>query len=312
MSVYTPVNQEELRRFLATYPVGELLSFEGISAGIENTNYFVDTDDGHWVLTLFERQNEAELPFFLGLMDHLARRGIPSASPAEDRQGNMLSSLNGKPAALVHKLDGRNIITPTAAHCRMLGETLAEMHLAAGSFPGQREGNHGPAWCQQRADAVSGKLSAEASDLLREEVQSQAALPRRDLPQGIVHADLFRDNVLFDGERLSGVIDFYYASSDALLYDLAVVVNDWCFPDQGLNEESYNALLESYARLRPFTDAERACWNAMQRCAALRFWLSRLYDLHYPREGELTHTKDPREFENRLLWLRQHNHLTLP
>lgn len=311
MSVYTTVSPDELRAFLADYPVGELVDYCGISAGIENTNYFVDTSDGHWVLTLFERQADSDLPYFLGLMDHLARRGIPSACPAEDNQGRMLRELNGRPAALVHRLDGDNVLRPGPEHCAQLGHTLAELHLAAGSYPQRREPDHGPQWCTRRAADLRGRLDDEAQSVLREELAVQAGIPRSDLPSGIVHADLFRDNALFDDDRLSGLIDFYYACNDALLYDLAVIVNDWCFDESGFLGDNYAALADAYHATRPFEEGERRVWSDMLRCAALRFWLSRLYDQHYPRDGELTHIKNPDEFRQRIDWHRGHPDLEL-
>lgn len=305
MSVYTTVTREELVEFLKTYPVGDLVGFEGISAGIENTNYFVDTRDGHWVLTLFERAPREDLPYFLGLMDHLAHRGIPSASPLEGAQG-LLSELNGKPAALVHRLEGRSVMNPSERQCQEMGNTLAEMHLASQSFPMVRQNCRGLDWAQSAAVAVMPKLDAEDADLLQNEITFQRAQDNTGLPMGVGHNDLFRDNVLFEDDRLSGVIDFYFASNGPLLYDLAVTVNDWALmTDRHQSAEGaearYAALIGGYQAIRPLEASEVAAWPQMLRAAALRFWLSRLYDWHFPRDGEMTHSKDPVAFKGLLL-----------
>ncbi|MDX1497764.1 MAG: homoserine kinase [Salinisphaeraceae bacterium] len=302
MSVYTAVSEAELLAFLADYPVGELRGFEGISAGIENTNYFVDTTDGRWVLTLFERAAEEDLPWFLGLMDHLAHRGVPSASPLADHRGRLLTRLNGKPAALVHRLDGAHVMQPTPAHCGELGRVLAEMHQAGQSFKYERQDCRGQRWRQQTAEQVLPKLSSDDAALLEDEMAFQAAHLNRQLPEGVIHSDLFRDNVLFHEDRLSGLIDFYFACNGELLYDLAITANDWCLMQQDADAPArYQALIAGYAEVRPFTEEEIAAWPLMLRAGTLRFWLSRLFDLHFPRDGEMTQTKDPDEFRDLLL-----------
>lgn len=305
MSVYTTVTREELTAFLKTYPVGELVDYEGISAGIENTNYFVDTTDGRWVLTLFERARTEDLPYFLGLMDHLAHRGVPSASPLEGEQG-LLSALNGKPAALVHRLDGRSIMNPSDRQCHEVGSVLAEMHKAGQSFRMHRADCRGMDWARGAASEVLPRLTGEDAELLRSEIEYQASHDRGDLPSGVCHNDLFRDNVLFEEDRIAGLIDFYFACNGALLYDLAVTVNDWCLmkdEHQDISRAStrYEALLQGYQEVRPLEATERAAWQQMLRAASLRFWLSRLYDWHFPRDGEMTHSKDPAAFRTLLV-----------
>ena len=301
MSVYTVVSEDELRAFLADYPVGDLQSFEGISAGIENTNYLVNTSDGRWVLTLFERAAVEDLPYFLGLMDHLAHRGVPSASPLADKQGRLLTQLNGRPAALVHCLEGRHEMSPSPEQCGELGQVLAEMHQAGQSFPQRREDCRGMPWREKTAEQVKAVISSAEAALLEDELAFQRAQNLTGLPQGVIHSDLFRDNVLFDEGRLSGLIDFYFACNGELLYDLAITVNDWCLmQSDGQAEARYAALVAGYASVREFTDAEQAAWPAMLRAGALRFWLSRLYDLHFPRDGEMTHSKDPGDFQRLL------------
>ena len=304
MSVYTPVTEAELARWLGHYSVGRLESFEPIQAGIENTNYFVTTAQGRYVLTLFERLPAHELPFYLGLMSHLARHGIPCPAPIADLSDRTLSELNGKPAALVTRLPGRSRESAGESECRTLGALLARMHLAGRSYPAYLENPRGPRWWRFAADAVAQFLGPDRKGLLEQELEFQAAHRFPELPRGPVHADLFRDNALFDGERISGVIDFYFAGVDCLLYDAAVCANDWCLNDGGtLDAARVRALLDAYHAVRPLSAEERGAWPAMLRAAALRFWLSRLYDFHLPRPGMLVHAHDPEHFR-RILELR--------
>lgn len=315
MSVYTKVSRPELEKFLQSYPVGALKDYRGISAGIENTNYFVDTQDGHWVLTLFERANSADLPYFLALMDHLALRGVHCPRPVANREGQFLSHLNGRPTALVQKLEGHTLPHPNKKQCAAVGKLLGDLHLAGQSFQQHRTPDRGADWRAQAAAAVLPRLDADNAALLREEISEHES--RRAeyaaLPQGVIHADLFRDNALFLGNQLAGVIDFYFACNDALLYDLAVTVNDWCSREDGsLDPERYDAIVNAYHAERAVTADERRCWSAMLRVAALRFWLSRLYDLHFPRDGELTQTKNPEEYRAILACHRSQPTLVLP
>lgn len=297
MSVYTPVSPAELSAWLRNYSVGSLVSAEPIQSGIENTNYFVTTTQGRYVLTLFERLPAEELPFYLDLMAHLARHGIPCPSPLADLSNQFLQRLNGKPAALVTRLTGRSVEAPEAAHCAELGALLGRMHLAARSYPAYLENPRGPKWWRFAAREVRDFLSAEHQQLLQSELEFQAEHRFPDLPRGPVHADLFRDNALFDGQRVSGVIDFYFAGVDCLLFDVAVCANDWCLsPSLELDEARTAALLGAYEATRPLTAEEKAAWRPMLRAAALRFWLSRLYDFHLPRAGMLVHAHDPEHF----------------
>ncbi|MGK0673801.1 MAG: homoserine kinase [Halothiobacillaceae bacterium] len=297
MSVYTRVDRPALETFLHDFDAGQLVEYSGISAGIENTNYFVTTTQGCFVLTLFERLSRDELPFFLDLMAHLAEHGVPTPHPLADRHGLYLSELCGKPAALVQRLTGSSVEHPDATQCAAIGAALAHLHLVGLSFPHQRPNPRGPHWWREAAARVHDRLGPDAAQRLDEEIAFQFAHRHDQLPRGVIHADLFRDNALFEGERLTGIIDLYYACTDALLFDVAVTVNDWCVTDgHALDPERTRTLLAAYADVRPFTPAEHASWPAMLRAAALRFWLSRLVDLHYPRAGELTHTKDPETF----------------
>lgn len=298
MSVYTTVTPEQLGVWLSQHNVGTLTELRGISAGIENTNYFVTTSAGRYVLTLFEKLTAAELPFYLNLMAHLADHGIPSARPVPDLDGALLGTLNGKPAALVSFLPGRDVDRPTARHCAALGEMLARIHRAGASYTAQMENPRGLAWWQQVMPEVLRFLPAEDAGVLRREIAFQAANRRNDLPRGAIHADLFRDNALFEGERVSGVIDFYFACTDALLYDLAICVNDWCVHSDGrIDEVRAAALVCAYQAVRRVAAHEAEAWPVMLRAAALRFWISRLYDYFLPRPGELTHAKDPAHFQ---------------
>jgi homoserine kinase type II len=300
LSVYTPISDAQLTAWLGNYSVGRLESFEPIEAGIENTNYFVSTTQGRYVLTLFERLPAAELPFYVDLMAHLARHGIPCPAPIADLGDRYLGELNGKPAALVTRLGGGSIERPGAAECTELGMLLGRMHLAARSYGAYLENPRGPKWWRFAAREVMPFLSAEARALLESELAFQAEHRLPDLPRGPVHADLFRDNALFEGGRISGVVDFYFAGVDRLLYDLAVCVNDWCLADPGgdrrLDPPRVRALLAGYAAVRQLSDAERAAWPVVLRAAALRFWLSRLYDFYLPRPGVLVHAHDPEHF----------------
>lgn len=299
MSVYTTIDRADLELFLQHYAVGELVLYEGITAGIENTNYFVTTTEGEWVLTIFETLTEAELPFCLNLMAHLANRGIPSPAPVETDTGQFLLKLKKKPAALVQRLSGRSVKRPELVHCAALGTVLGKLHQAGTDYREHRPNSRGPHWWRETAAKVLPLLADEDARLLRDELSYQGARRHLNLPRGVIHGDLFHDNALFTGDRLSGVIDFYYACNDVLLFDIATAVNDWCVEKDGsLDEARVGAVLSAYARERMFTDAERNAWVPLLRAGALRFWLSRLHDMHFPRPGELTHTKDPDIFKN--------------
>ena len=302
MSVYTRVSESELAAWLRSYSVGDLTTLEPIRSGIENTNYFVTTSQGRYVLTLFERLPAEELPFYLDLMAHLARHGIPCPAPIADLSDRYLSRLNGKPAALVTRLPGASNEQPGEAECAELGSLLARMHLAGRSFAGYLENSRGPKWWRSAARAVHPFLDEDTARLLDEELRFQSLYRFPDLPRGPVHADLFRDNALFEDGRISGVIDFYFAGVDTLLYDCAVCVNDWCLidprRDRRLEPGRTRAFLRAYAAGRALVALERGAWPVVLRAAALRFWLSRLYDLHLPRPGMLVHAHDPQHFRD--------------
>lgn len=314
MSVFTHVSLDEIIDWLKGYDIGQPIEIEGISAGITNTNYFVDTQSdrvtaqakagrNRYVLTLFEHHTIEELPFFIALMGHLAKHHIPCPAPIQDKYGESLHMLNGKPAALVSCLSGRDIESPNVQQCAEVGRVLAQMHLAGQSFEHAPSTNQrGEVWRLETAKKVLPYLTADDQLLLKETLAFQAGFSLTDLPTGVIHADLFRDNVLFDGEKIGGLIDFYYACHDVLAYDLAIAVNDWCVQADGTFDRiRLHAMLTAYKLVRPFTVEEEQAWHGLLRIAALRFWLSRLYDQIFPQSGELTHAKDPEHFKRILL-----------
>ncbi|WP_018412333.1 homoserine kinase [Methyloversatilis thermotolerans] len=303
MSVFTTVTADELRDWLKNYSIGHLVSLEGIPAGIENTNYFVDTSHGRYVLTVFEKLTRAELPFYVHLMAHLARHGIPCPAPIADRDNEYLGMLHGKPAMLATRLSGRSQMEPGPAHCAAIGGMMAAMHVAGQSYGRRFPNPRGFDWWCATAPVLLDFLPADERALLQDEIAFQRSAREqglcRELPAGVVHADLFRDNCLMDGERVGGIIDFYFAGDDFLLFDLAVTLNDWCSDGDGeLVAERAEAMLRAYCAERALSDAERRAWPLMLRGAALRFWMSRLYDYHLPREGEMVHKHDPSRFRD--------------
>lgn len=301
MSVFTPLALERLAPWLTRYAVGRGVDLRGIEAGVQNSNFFLTTTLGRYVLTLFESMPRAELPFYLHLMAHLARHGLPVPAPIADRDNEYLGTLADRPAVLVTRLSGASDMAPDVARCERVGAMLAGLHLAGLSY-GRRQANpRGAAWRTVTAERMLPYLSADEQALLRAEMAFQQGLDLAALPQGVIHADLFRDNVLWDGEHIGGVIDFYFAGVDALLFDVAVTVNDWCStPDGQLDSALSAALLAAYHAERPFADCERGAWPGVLRAAALRFWLSRAADFHLPLEGEMVMVKDPGQYRDML------------
>jgi len=298
MSVFTTVTQDQLSIWLKSYSIGTLIDLQGISSGIENTNYLVTTSHDKYILTLFEKLSFSELPYYLNLMVHLSSHGVPCPHPIANLKNKFLGSLNNKPASLVTYLSGSQLEHPIPEQCAHVGALLGEMHLSALSFPEKMNNTRGPKWREAIAPKLIPLLPPEEADLLQRELNFQSLYQFRDLPQGVIHADLFRDNILFNNSTISGVIDFYFACNDALLYDLAIVANDWCMTEDGkLNDANLLALLRAYHYIRPLTSEEKNVWPIMLRAGALRFWLSRLYDYHLPREGEITHAKNPAHFK---------------
>ncbi len=313
MSVFTPLQREELEAFLAPYGLGRLRDFEGIAAGSENSNFFVSLERGEYVLTLIERGPSQDLPFFIELLDVLHRAGLPVPYALRTDGGDALRSLAEKPALLQPRLPGKHVTAPNPHHCAEVGRLLARLHRATRDQILERRSDRGLDWMQQEGPSLALSLGEDQLPLLRDGLAEIAELKPKilALPQANLHADLFRDNVLFEGNHLTGVIDFYNACSGPMLYDLAIAVNDWCsHPGGELDEERSQALLGAYSALRRFTPAEADLWRPMLRVACVRFWLSRLIAAQR-FAGQSVLIKNPDEF-SRLLAARQHCHSALP
>jgi len=305
MAVYTDVAAEDLARFLVGYDAGELLSYKGIAEGVENSNFLVHTSAGSFILTLYEKRVAAgDLPFFLGLMEHLAARGITCPQPVKNRQGGMLGTLAGRPAALVTFLEGMWMRRVSTAHCAAVGDALARLHLAGADFKMKRPNALGmESWrplyehAKDRGDSVREGLC----DAIAKELSALEKTWPRNLPQGVIHADLFPDNVFFLGDKLSGLIDFYFACTDALAYDVSVCLNAWCFEtDHSFNVTKGRALLKAYAQVRQLDAKERDALPVLARGSALRFLLTRLVDWLAVPDGALVRPKDPLEYFRKL------------
>jgi homoserine kinase type II len=307
MAVFTEVSENEACDLLRALNLGELRALRGIQSGIENTNYFVTAQDvlgqHEFVLTLFERLTFEQLPFYLYLMKHLAQHGIPVPDPAADRNGDILHTVCGKPAALVNKLAGKHELAPGPDHCAQVGAMLARMHLAGRDYRRRQPNLRGLAWWNETVPVVLPFLEPAQSALLRSELAFQnhvaASSAHAALPRGPIHADLFRDNVMFEDGRLSGFFDFYFAGVDSWLFDIAVCLNDWAIdlPTGRHDADRASAFVRAYGEVRPLSAAERQLLPAMLRAGALRFWISRLWDFHLPREASLLKPHDPTHFE---------------
>ena len=302
VSVYTNITEQELKQFLTQYNLGALRSFEGISAGIENTNYFVDTSKGRFVLTIFEHHTINELDYFLNIMAFMAEHNIPTAHPEKTTDGHYLKIFKEKPAALVKRLTGSGVEEPSLTQVGVMGEQLAKFHIAGQDFNEQRNNDRDLNWIQKTYHSIVCWLPADEITLIAKEIEFQSTINWSILPQGVIHADLFCDNALFEGDKLSGIIDLYYACNATLLYDLAVMTNDWCKEQTKdstdeinfkFNAEKVAHMMSAYNQIRPLTKEENNNWQAALRLAALRFFLSRLKDKYTPREGEMTQIKNP-------------------
>ena len=305
MAVYTDITDAELDTLLQGYDLGRALSFKGIAEGVENSNFLLETEAGRYILTVYERRmRQEELPFFIDLMQHLAGRGFPCPTPIADRKGRALQTVRGKPAALVSFLPGVSVRRPGAAHCREAGIGLARLHLAADGFKGRRTNALGqPSWAAlfSGQQAAAERLRPGLSREVDEDLAMLALSWPRDLPSGVIHADLFPDNVFFDNGRFAAAIDFYFACDDALVYDLAVCLNAWCFePDGSFNITAARALASGYESLRPLSPIERTGLPILAHGAAMRFFLTRLVDWGRADEGALVRPKDPMEYERKL------------
>ena len=303
MAVYTEVSFDEAFELLHSLDLGSLQSLNACAGGIENTNYFADTASGAYVLTLFERLSFKQLPFYLQLMKHLAERGIPVPNPAPAKSGQILHSLKGKPSAVVNKLRGASELAPSMEHCTQVGAMLARMHLAGQDFNMQQPNLRSLPWWNSTLPAILPHVTPEQRSLLLSELAYQnhiaATSAFKALPTGIVHGDLFRDNVMFEGGELTGFFDFYFAGNDKFLFDIGISLNDWCvdLPTGQHHATRADAFLSAYQAVRPLTAQERSLLPAMARAGALRFWISRLWDFYLPREASVLKAHDPTHFE---------------
>ena len=301
MSVFTPVSSADADALLARYTLGACESLEGIAQGVENTNYFLTTTTGEYVLTLFEHIPREDLPFYVGLMDHLAHHDVRCPQPMRMTGGEMIAEVNGKPACIVTRLPGAPRMKPAAEDCHGAGQILAAIHVAGIEYDAGLANWRGRAWRESFAEKLRPRISRAESELIDAENRYQAIHDDMVLPQGVIHGDYFHDNVLWDDAGGAGVIDFYFACDDALAYDMAIAVNDWCTTAEArIDPARARAFIEGYESRRPLTDFERELWPAMLRRAALRTWLGRLGYNHFPRASEMTIPKD-HEFSRRLL-----------
>ena len=302
MSVYTTVDSAQLDKFLKRYVLGKSRALRPIAAGITNTNYFLETDAGEFVLTLYEHHSDDELDYILGLQQHLASRSVHCASPVLDRRGGFYSSLNERPAAINHLVGGAVVKTPGADHCATIGAELARFHLAGQGFAGERPNPRGIDWMTAACDMLEKQLDDDDKELIDACLRDYREAQLEALPCGAIHADLFHDNALFENDRLGGIIDFDYACTDLFVFDIAVLLNDWCIAADGeLQAPLVRAVLDAYCQLRPLTPYEMESLPLLLRFAALRFWLSRLYDKTFPLSGELTMIKSPDQFRRQLV-----------
>jgi len=301
MSVYTPVKSAQLHQFLARYELGKLLQFTAIASGITNTNYYLDTETGGFVLTLYEHHSDDELDYILGLQQHLVKRSVRCSEPVPDRRGDLFSTLNQRPAAIIHRLQGQVQPEPGSLHCAVVGAELARFHLAGLDYPGIRPNPRDIDWVIAVTDMLDANLNARDRQLIRTTLQAANQSDLDGLPQGAIHADLFHDNALFIGNELGGILDFDYACSGSFVFDIAVLLNDWCIDNRGgLVTSRVNATLEAYQQQRCLETVEIEVLPLMLRITALRFWLSRLYDKAFPLSGELTFVKSPDSFRELL------------
>lgn len=305
MSVYTKVSDDEMRDLLTHYAIGEFQSLQGIAQGITNSNFFLHTSTGTYVLTVFEALHEHELPFYLQLKQHLSENGVACPAPIAQKSGKLHTQVAGKPACIVSKLTGRDTAFPTEQQCFAVGEMLAKMHLASLSFAQTMPNPRHSEWWMQSCLKLLPHLADDDAQLLQNEIAFLAQNPDDALPSGIIHADLFKDNVLLDGEKVAGFIDFYYACQGSFVYDIAIAVNDWArHANHTLDGNLQAAFMRGYQSVRPLTVAERDYLPIAHRAGCVRFWVSRLLDYHFPAEGELTFIKDPNAFRDLLLTFR--------
>ena len=306
MSVYTSISDDQMRQLLTQYDLGAFHSLQGIAQGITNINYFLHTDSGSYVLTIFEVLQAHELPFFMNLTQHLSQNGVACPAPIAQKNGSLTAVLADKPACIVEKLIGSDTSYPTEKQCFNTGAMLAKMHIAGSTFPEKMDNPRHAAWWTDSCQKLLPFLDKEDAHLLQDEIAFLAQNPDTHLPHGIIHADLFKDNVLLNGENVAGFIDFYYACHGSFVYDLAIAVNDWARnAEDNIMPHLRDAFLAGYQSIRPLTQDENNYWTIALRAGCIRFWVSRLLDFHFPASGEMTFIKDPNVFRNLLLHYRQ-------
>ena len=302
MSVYTSVSDDEMRQLLTRYNLGEFQSLQGIAQGVTNSNYFLHTQSGSYVLTVFETLKAHEVPFFMELTRHLSANGVACPAPITQRNGALTATLANKPACIVEKLNGSDVAYPTAAQCHNTGIMLAKMHQAGASFPQTMPNPRHAKWWTDSAAQLIPHLEPQDAQLLQDEIAHLAQHPDTHLPSGIIHADLFKDNVLLNDDQVAGFIDFYYACNGSFVYDIAIAINDWArTANNHIDPTLQHAFLNGYQSIRRLTPAEQDYLPTAYRAGCIRFWVSRLLDYHFPAEGEMTFIKDPNVFRNLLL-----------
>ncbi|MCK5727801.1 MAG: homoserine kinase [Methylococcales bacterium] len=295
MSVYTSINHLQLNDLLNYYRLGKLINFEGIEAGIENTNYRFETTTGYYILTIFESLDAQELPFFFDLLQHYQQAGVSCPTFQIDCQGHRFRGFNSKPVAIFVCINGKSLITPTRANCAEIGAELGKIHRAGANFSLHRKNPKGSEWIRKTAEQLQSQLNTEEKTSINDYFINQLQVDT--LPRGVIHGDLFKDNSLFFKGKLSGVLDFYLACEDDLLLDLAITVNDWCYHQGQLDHQKMNALLSAYQQLRPLEKCEKQSWSVMLQKAALRFWLARLKRQSDTQTAQLTLQKDPNTYK---------------
>lgn len=302
MSVYTPIQQHELEELLSPFSLSDVESFRGIEAGVQNSNFFVTTKDGEYILTIFETLASEELPFFIALTNHISKHGVVCPAPIKDSRGVALHTFEGKPVLLLPKFPGHIIERPKPKHIVAIATALAKMHVASAQFNEHRINPHGPDSWAGKADELKPHLKRDESIILQEELNHCQQLDWESYPKGIIHADLFRDNALFEHDELAGIIDFYDACDGALAFDLAICINAWCFDEQTIqNHQLTELFINTYQQFRPLTEHEKQDWASISRAAALRWWLSRLKNTYSQRHSELANFQDPDEMKHIIL-----------
>ncbi len=299
MSVFTSIDMQQLTAFLKHYSIGEPEGFTGIEAGITNSNFFIDTETGRYVLTIVEEETFKDVEWFMQLLAFLHQNHIPCAKPFLSVSGNYTKPLAKKPATIVECLDGADKTAVNSDDCHAIGRVLAGFHSSCKDYSLTRIDSRGSAWRAATAEKVRSKLDTQDRNLLDQHMQADYSAVLAALPESVIHADLFKDNVLFNNNQITGIIDFYYACTGCMLYDLAITFNDWCRDDHGeIDLPLASAMLQGYQEIRPLELSEHQSWPNAVSCAALRFWLSRLHDLHFPPDALMTFTKDPAQFQN--------------